>query len=315
MTPPRRGPAAAAVWGPERAGDVAELVNRALPEEALTEADLARCLWDETTPSLVVATPGGEGVAAAAIRDAEQGRFAAVQLIAVAPDAHRRGHGRALLDRLREWAFDEHGADGMLAGGTAPFYLWPGVDVRSTSALCLFERFGFIPTGVALNMTYPSDHRSPVPDGLVLRRAILPDDVNACRGFVARHWPGWVLEAQRALDRGTCLVVVDGSGTVVGFGCHSVSREGWLGPMGTAPGQRHGGLGKALLGAIAADLDARGLDSVEVSWLGPVGFYANAAGATMSRAFQTMMLPRPVRSAGAPQGSTRAGHDRPAGGR
>lgn len=283
-----------AAWGPERAGDLAALVDRALPGEALTESDLARCLWDDTTPTLVVATAGGEGVAAAVIRDVERGRVAALQLIAVAPQARRRGHGRALLEHLKEWAFDEHGAQALLAGGAAPFYLWPGVDVRSTPALCLFERLGFTPAGVALNMTYPSSHRSSVPDGLVLRRAERPEDVDACRAFVARHWPGWVLEAQRALDRRTCLMVLDSTARVVGFGCHSVSREGWLGPMGSEPGQRHNGLGKALLGAIAADVQARGQDSVEVSWLGPVGFYANGAGATMSRAFQTMTMPRPA---------------------
>lgn len=282
-----------ATWGPERAGDVAALVDRALPGEALTESDLTRCLWDDTSPTLVVAAAGGEGVAAAVVRDVERRRFAAVQLIAVAPQARRRGHGRALLEQLKAWAFDLHGAESLLAGGAVPYYLWPGVDVRSTPALCLFERFGFTPTGVALNMAYAADYRSPVPDGLVLRRAELPGDVESCRAFVARHWPGWVLEADRALERRTCLMVVDSSATVVGFACHSVSREGWLGPMGTEPGKRHSGLGKALLGAVAADVQARGQDSVEVSWLGPVGFYANGAGAVMSRAFQTMRLHRP----------------------
>ena len=293
LTGDQGNPTTLAAWGPERAGDVAALVDRVLPDENLTESDLARCLWDDTTPTLVVAAAGGEGVAAAVVRDVERRRFAAVQLIAVAPQARRRGHGRALLEHLKEWAFDEHGAQALLAGGAAPFYLWPGVDVRSTPALCLFERLDFTPTGVALNMTYPSSHRSRVPDGLVLRRAERPEDVDACLAFVARHWPDWVLETERALDRRTCLVAVDDAATVRGFACHSVSREGWLGPMGTEPGQRHTGLGKALLGAIAADVQARGQDSVEVSWLGPVGFYANGAGATMSRAFQTMTLRRP----------------------
>ena len=88
-------------------------------------------------------------------------------------------------------------------------------------------------------------------------------------------------------------MVVNSTADVVGFACHSVNREGWLGPMGTEPGKRHGGLGKALLGAVAADVQARGRDAVEVSWLGPVGFYANGAGATTSRAFQAMMLRHP----------------------
>ena len=75
---------------------------------------------------------------------------------------------------------------------------------------------------------------------------------------------------------------------VDGFGCHSVNRLGWLGPMGTDPVQRHGGIGTALLSAIATDLQAAGLSTVEVAWVGPVGFYANAAGATVSRTFRSL---------------------------
>jgi hypothetical protein len=62
--------------------------------------------------------------------------------------------------------------------------------------------------------------------------------------------------------------------------------------MGTDPVQRHGGVGNALLSAIATDLMAAGLQSVEVAWVGPVGFYANAAGATVSRTFRTLSLSR-----------------------
>jgi hypothetical protein len=103
-----------------------------------------------------------------------------------------------------------------------------------------------------------------------------------------------VAETRRAVEHGSChLAWADGDGAVVGFGCHSVNRLGWLGPMGTDPDRRHGGTGNALLGAIATDLMAAGLSSVEVSWVGPVGFYANAAGASVSRTFRT--LSRPVR--------------------
>ena len=281
-------------WGRERAADVARIVDRALPDECLAEDDLAVCLWDETDPAIVVGLPGGEGVVAAVVRDVGQHRIAAVQLIAVLPEVRRRGHGRALLEHVRTWAFDEHNVLALHAAGGTPFYLWPGVDVRATEALCFFERSGFERLGAALNMSYPSSFRAPLPAGLVVLRVEHEREAKACLAFVARHWPQWVEETQRAVDRRSCLLVMDDNAAITGFGCHSVNRKGWLGPMGTDPDKRHAGLGKSLLGAIAADVHTAGMDSVEVSWLGPVGFYANGAGATMSRAFQTMTLHRPA---------------------
>lgn len=281
-------------WGRDRVADVAAIVERAVPGEALSEHDLAICLWEDTDPTIVIGLPGCEGVAAAVVRELGSQRVAAVQLIAVLPGARRLGHGSALLDQLRTWAFEEHGASVLGAGGGAPFYLWLGVDVAATPALCFFERFGFRRVGAELNMEFPATHRAPVPEGLVLRRAERPDDAAAAVAFVARHWPDWVAETRRAIDRRTCLLVVDDEdGAVVGFGCHSVNRKGWLGPMGTDPERRHAGCGNALLGAIANDIQATGAEIVEVSGAGPLGFYANAAGATMSRVFQAMALTPP----------------------
>jgi len=200
----------------------------------------------------------------------------------------RRGLGAALVGEVTDWAVAE-GAVAMSAAGAAPFYVWPGVDVHATPALCLFESLGYVPTGSALNMAFPTSHRAPVPDGLELRRAIEEPEVDGGLAFVARHWPNWVAEARRAVEHGTCHVVLDeASGEVVGFGCHSVNRLGWLGPMGTDPERRSTGAGNALLGAIATDLMAAGLSTVEVSWVGPVRFYAKAAGATVSRSFRTL---------------------------
>jgi len=64
----------------------------------------------------------------------------------------------------------------------------------------------------------------------------------------------------RALDHGTCHVAVAGpedveeEGTVLGIGCHSVTRAGWIGPLVVVPGARRRGVGAALLGQICRDL-------------------------------------------------------------
>lgn len=282
-------------WDESRAAELTALCDVALPGENLTSDELRMALWDadDADPTVVLGAVDGSGAAAGVVHTVAGRRVGFVQLVAVRPDARRRGTGSSLATALRDWAFEEHGCEGLAVGGAAPFYLWPGVDVQATAALCLFESLGFRPRGCEVNMSYPTRHRAPTPPGLSLRRALEEDDVAAGLAFVARHWPNWVDEARRAIDSGSChLGFGDDDGAVVGFGCHSVNRLGWLGPMGTDPDRRHGGLGNALLGAIATDLMAAGLSSVEVAWVGPVGFYAKAAGASVSRTFRTLLLAR-----------------------
>lgn len=285
-------------WTEARAGELTALCDAALPGENLTEDELRAALWEDGgdgDPTVVLGLADGAGAVAGVVHTVGARRVGFVQLVAVRPDARRAGVGSALVAALRDWAFEGHGAEGLGVGGASPFYLWPGVDVRATAALCLFESLGFHPRGCEVDMSYPTQHRAPVPAGVTVRRALEEDDVAAGLAFVGRHWPNWVAETRRAIDGGSCHLGFsddDDGGAVVGFGCHSVNRLGWLGPMGTDPLRRHGGLGNALLGAIATDLMAAGLSTVEVAWVGPVGFYANAAGASVSRTFRTLLLPR-----------------------
>lgn len=280
-------------WDETRAEELAALCDAALPGENLSDDELRAALWEGGAgdPVVVLGADDGSGAIAGVVHAVGGRRVAFVQLVAVRPDARRRGVGSSLVTALRSWALDEQGAAGVAVGGAAPFYLWPGVDVTATAALCLFESSGFAPRGCEVNMSYPTHHRAPVPAGVTVRRALDDADVTAGLAFVDRHWPNWVAETRRAIEGGSChLGIADDDGAVVGFGCHSVNRLGWLGPMGTDPGRRHGGLGNALLSAIAVDLMAAGRSTVEVAWVGPVGFYANAAGASVSRTFRTLLL-------------------------
>jgi GNAT superfamily N-acetyltransferase len=176
----------------------------------------------------------------------------------------------------------DQGSRRMLVGGAVPWYLWPGVDAFSTPALACFEAAGYDVAGEGLNMGLDTGYTHTVPAGITLEHET--GDGLGTIELTRRLWPHWEDEAARAIEFGTCIAARDSSGNTVGFACHGVCRRGWIGPMGTDPDRQHGGVGGALLAALAADIRADGLDTAEISWVGPVGFYASA-GATVSRVF------------------------------
>ena len=271
-------------WGPERIGDLVSLTDAALADEHLTADELLTCCWEDA--GVVLGTDDGSAAVSVVVRGAGQLAAAFVKLVVVHPDRRRQGLGRSLLRAAEGWAWDRGAADLHLSG-SAPAYLWPGVDVRFTAMLCLAEADGYEDTGAAFDMSVPAAFRHPAPDGVELRRTLSDEDVGAVDAFVAREWPNWVAEQRRAVEQGTCLAAFDSStGEAVAFACHSVNRAGWFGPTGTAPAHRHRSIGLALLGEVCTDLMVAGFSDVEICWIGPIGFYA-AAGGVISRCYRT----------------------------
>src|SRR3954452_23951774 len=291
-------------WTRDDADFLLELTDLALPGERLSHDELVSCCFDDDDQSVVLASDGGEAAVAVVVR----GSKAYLQLLAVEPKAQGTGLGRTMLAAAEEWAFDEAGATSIWAGAAAPFYLWPGVDVHWTRALVLLEAAGWGHHGAVMNMSCPTTVRVPVPAGVTVRRALDDADVAAARELCRRHWTGWDAEVERGAEHGACFVAFaaggggdgggvgeaergggdsDGEGACIGFACHSVNRVGWIGPMATDPSTRHRGVGGAMLGALLADLRAHSLPDAQISWVGPIGFYARVAGASVSRVFRT----------------------------
>ena len=263
------------------AEELADLVERAIPGENLSADDLLGvCFDDDEGPTVVFGDESG--AVSATVRHG----VGAVQLLAVAPEARREGRGRWLLDEATAWAFD-HGTTYVTIGAAPPWYLWPGIDLRWTAGLVLAESAGFEPVDVALNMSCPTSVRIPAPEGVTIRRIQTDDDawavIELCRRAFA---PAWRKESARGIEHGACHGAFDASGALLGFAAHSVNRAGWFGPTGVDPDRQRGGIGGPLLAACLEDLQVAGYDRCEISWIGPTGFYAKAAGAEIGRAFR-----------------------------
>jgi GNAT superfamily N-acetyltransferase len=258
---------------------LARLVGAALPDERLSAADLETCCYGPDTLLL------GDDRAAAALALKRIGDVAAawLMLLAVHPDCRREGRGRALVHACAEAARSD-GALDLHLGNAVPRYVWPGVDYRFTAALALFEAAGFEPYGAECNMTIGTGFRAVPPGGVVVER----EGGDGATRLATQRFPHWVDEVGRSVTAGTCFAA-RAEGETIGLACHSVNRRGWVGPMATDPDHQRAGVGRALLGALCADLAENGFAEGEIAWVGPIGFYAKA-GARVSRVFRTAKL-------------------------
>jgi GNAT superfamily N-acetyltransferase len=258
--------------GPEA---LAALCGAAMPEERLTADELGYLCFGDNDQLF------GDEHAAAVLQTQAFGQHVAawLTLVVVHPDAQGRGLGKELVHAVADRARDL-GARDLLLASAVPRYLWPGVDVTNTRAGMLLETCGFERDWVGTNMAIDTTFRRSPPEGVVVER----ETGDGAREFATHEYPYWVPELDRAVALGTAFAARDSQGRTVGFGCHSVSRFGWIGPMATDTTRQHGGVGSAVVSALCADLEVRGCATGEISWVSNLRFYGKC-GARVSRVF------------------------------
>lgn len=256
------------------AESLARLCAAAIPGERLTAGELRHVCSGPATAVL------GDDEAAVAVTARDDLGVAWILLAVVHPAVQGRGRGHELVRAAAGWAA-ARGAHTLRLGDAVPRYLWPGVDVTNTRAGMLFESAGFENDTVAVNMAVPTTLRRDPPPGVVVER----EHGDGALRLAARAYPHWVEELTVAVGRGTAFAARDAHGETVAFGCHSVNRAGWIGPMATDPARRHGGVGSAVLAAVCADLADRGHATGEIAWVSNLRFYGKC-GATVSRVFR-----------------------------
>jgi GNAT superfamily N-acetyltransferase len=255
--------------------DLAALCAAAMPAERLTEAELDHLCFG--TEDEIVGNDRG----AVVLQTHRFGEHVSCWLTLVAIDPGRQGQGlgKELVHAVAERARDR-GATELLLASAIPRYVWPGVDVFNTRAGMLLETCGFERDWVGTNMAIDTSFQRSPPSGVVVER----ETSDGARGLAERSYPYWVPEIDRAVTLGTAFAARDATGETIAFGCHSVNRFGWLGPMATEPSLQHGGVGSSVVAALCADLATRGCATGEISWVSNLRFYGKC-GARVSRVF------------------------------
>jgi len=225
-----------------------------------------------------------------------------IRVLAVLPEARRRGIGSALLDACCATA-RRAGVTSLRTLDQPGNYLAPGIDERNTLAIGWLERRGWQRQGeVRVNVLIEVRGNPRVSTaraealavaaagrGYEVRRA-RPDEHALLDAVGAEFGGAWPFELSRSLASdppGVHVAIRDGA--YCAFAAHDGNNRGlgWFGPAGTDPAHRGKRLGEALL--VRCLEDVRGLPEAGViAWIGPKQFYAKAVGAVDDRRFVTM---------------------------
>lgn len=218
-----------------------------------------------------------------------------IRLFAVAPEWREQGIATQLLQEL-ESRFREDAITTLNIANSVPDYIWPGVDVRYTPAICWLMKNGFQRSGEAFNMEVTltgrdfgtAQEESELAGRGITFRRLTPEDRILFDRWMSETWSSsWQSEALASYNNSpiTTFVALD-NGKFAGFASYDITMfDGYFGPMGTEQHLRGLGIGRILFLLCMADMQAHGYDRCEVCWVGPAPFYAKVAGAWINRVF------------------------------
>lgn len=218
-----------------------------------------------------------------------------IRAFIVREDRRRQGIGTLLFDTI-EARFRERQITDITVGWALPVYFLPGIDVTYTDAIVFLDRHGYETDRVArVNMDVVlrgQDFSTAAEEarlrqaGIVTRRA-RPEDHESIAALCLSHGhDGWATETGLALQKSPVPVFVAiRKGTVCGFATHSICGPVHFGPMLTNEELRGMGIGSVLLKDCLRDWQEAGIEQGEITWAGPLSFYARTVDATMGKAF------------------------------
>ena len=186
----------------------------------------------------------------------------------------------------------------MRLAGNPPYYAWPGIDVGYTPAICLARRTGYRQDRTAWNMsvdltddsrvaqlrTADDEHRLAAA-GITVRRAAAAD-LDALAASVGRTSPAPGRGGGRlGRPRGCRLSGGAPRRATTGLRRVRVGAAELVRADGDVPRREGLGIGRVLLRRCLRDQYAAGVRSVQIGWVGPEPFYADAVGARIERVF------------------------------
>lgn len=222
-------------------------------------------------------------------------KIAYIKLMAVDEKFRRKGVATELYRKAEQEA-TKHNCLKIRIYDVPLNYFMPGIDPRYTSAVCFAEKNGFQRFGEAINMEVDLDYSDwdvsgKISDlkksGIIVSRATNNHRESLLK-LLDGEWALWKNEINMAFNTQPIAIhIALKNNEVLAFSAYDGNNvgTGWFGPMGSHEKIRGKGIGGVLLYLCLEDMKKQGLRKSVIPWVAPIAFYANYAGAKISRVF------------------------------
>jgi GNAT superfamily N-acetyltransferase len=205
-----------------------------------------------------------------------------LRILAVLPEARRRGVGSSLLA-------DSEALGAVVVAAEGGNYFTPGVVMTDEISRAFFRRHAYMETRWTDNLEVSLE--SFAPEGSTPATLRRPSHAEADRvlGFVDREFGRiWRFEAEKAFQRELVPgFIAEEGGEIAAFAVHDVNNRGlgFFGPTGVLPSLRGRGLGRLLLIESLRDLARMGYQRAVIPWTDAIEFYRRSCGAEPAHRF------------------------------
>jgi GNAT superfamily N-acetyltransferase len=205
-----------------------------------------------------------------------------IKWIVVRPDVRRDGIGGMLLDAVQA-KFAAMGMREIFFGGSAPWYLLPGVPADEEPLRKLLVSRGWDLTSKRINLYLDSETiagAEPVTPTGVTITLVASGERGSILDFVETNFSvSWAIESEEVFRQPDAFMLkaCDAAGDTIGFVAIGATNRNWLGPMGLIEAQQGRGVGKALLLTALAEVHKRGMERICIPWAAE-GFYIHCLG-------------------------------------
>ena len=120
-------------------------------------------------------------------------------------------------------------------------------------------------------------------EGIVVKRALIPDKARILEFVRANFGDGWTHECEYALFNNpiSCYIAVKNR-EVIGFACYDATARDFFGPIGVKSEERHSGVGRELLIRCLLSMKEAGYAYAIIGWVGHAApFYEKTVNAAV----------------------------------
>ena len=299
-----KAPVEIRLFCPEDLPEVSELIRRNQKHDDFPDDYIRRIIMDDYNfdPELHLvarSTTGIAGFISGVYRKTSRlgNNLGWIKMLAVDQPFRGRGIGSQLLEQI-EKKLEHFKPSCIRIMDSAPFSFCPGIAPEYTEAYCFFRRHGYRTIRENIGVDVDLNH-APLDTGDdeycfknegIFFRTCEPGDRETLLRLLSDHFsPIWhYTYSERFSELCPMTVIAHTEKQLVGFASHGFTTLLDFGPVGTHPDFRRKGIASVLTRKILGMIKKPGVEKAFISWVGPVCFYYQTIGATISRIYWVM---------------------------